>query len=406
MMSSDNPSNVEEAPGSQSPARASGKAPAALADQSDALDLSPEEKIVLDNAHILIQEGKKAFALDDFEAAIDSFGEASGLLAAVFDEASSVVYADVLILYGRALLQNAIQHSALMASEKLKESAAPQMDEDNDTPAGPSSCKIHFEGEPDFRQLEEDPEEEGDADEVGDGAAEPGADEGEGDEEEATDDFSTAWEVLELARLIYSKHTSEAYRSREADIMLLLGDVSLESENFDQAAKDYLSAAKLKADLPGTARRELAECHYKIALAYEYGNRFAEAIREVDQVIQILETLIAEGVAAASELRELLGEVTAKRDDLRASLAKKEAADSAGASSSSGMTEALLKAAFGPSYSGERAANAPVNDITSLVRPKAVADPGKVPAHKRPADDSTAEGESAAGKKPRTDDSA
>jgi len=47
--------------------------------------------------------------------------------------------------------------------------------------------------------------------------------------EEETDDFETAWEVLDLARVIYSKMDTPIGRARVADIHILLGDISLET---------------------------------------------------------------------------------------------------------------------------------------------------------------------------------
>ncbi|KAJ1658935.1 hypothetical protein IWQ61_001897 [Dispira simplex] len=363
----------------------------ASAQHNPATALNPEERVILDNAHVLIQQGKKAFALGEYEAAIDNLGDASQLIGGVVDETSSLVYADVLILYGQALLHNAIEQSALMANQKLQTALSNEAqivaDSSSDQP-GQTKGKFHFEGEPDFRQVEQltNPEagssrggmaatnaspnfEDGTKDEGDENESEYGQRHAKGEDEEE-DDFSTAWEVLELARLIYSKYDTPKHRLKEADLLLMLGDVSLESENFKQAMEDYQKATAMKAPLIGTDSRELAECYYKIALAQEYANEFAHAIDNLHKVIRILENTLAKLTATedtgddkeVDEIKGLLDEVQSKLDDLNASQARK-------ASGSTSSTDALLQAAFGPtSTSNSNTHGAAVNDITNLVR--------------------------------------
>lgn len=53
----------------------------------------------------------------------------------------------------------------------------------------------------------------------------------EGDEESPEDDFNAAWEVLDLARVIFEKRQDEddEIKLKLADTYLALGDVSLET---------------------------------------------------------------------------------------------------------------------------------------------------------------------------------
>ncbi|KAJ1971598.1 hypothetical protein H4R35_005169 [Dimargaris xerosporica] len=353
--------------------------------------LKPEEKLVLDNAHVLVLEGKRALALGEFENAIDSFGEASQLIANVCDESSSIVYADVLILYGKALLNNAIQQGALMAAERLKGTLAPGAQEEPQLPTG-SKSQIHFEGEPDFRQVESLDAEASTSNSAAAPAIDnddPAAasddddDEPSGQADEADDDFAAAWEVLELARLIYAKHDSPTHRLKEADILLILGDVSLESENFDQATKDYAKAVMIKEQLLKRDDRELAECYYKISLALEYALNYSEAIKHLEKVVQLLmsrrahlreeakdDAKAAEAKKEMQELQELMTEVNGKLDDLKATQRAK-------LNDPSSTTKSLLDAAFAPTSRSAAASNANIQDISSLVRSKKSQPQGK-----------------------------
>ncbi|KAJ2776852.1 hypothetical protein GGI15_004704, partial [Coemansia interrupta] len=61
----------------------------------------------------LLEQGTRAFALSDWPAAIDHFGRMAELTESSVGQ-NSPVYADALVMYGRALLQHAIEQNALM----------------------------------------------------------------------------------------------------------------------------------------------------------------------------------------------------------------------------------------------------------------------------------------------------
>ncbi|KAJ1987712.1 hypothetical protein H4R33_002752 [Dimargaris cristalligena] len=436
------------------------KATANLQLASPKRNFSFEEKVIMKHANELIQDGKKAYALDDYEDSVQSFGEASELIGGVFDETSSTEYADVMILYGQALLRNAIGQSAIMAGAQLQSalSAQPKEDESESAPTG--KANFHFEGEPDFRQLDEC---DADASSSSNPSAKPqhptddGQNDGSDDENEAQgdeagapgDDFSMAWEVLELARLIYAKKVDPSEGDEEdgrsdpethpvvqgkgkamtvpyqpkpehqrklAEILQLLGDVSLETEFFAEAIIDYEKALAIREALPHPDPRETAACLYMIALAQEYQNKYADALVTVDKITSILERVLGssatpgvvpQSVTASpksgpgassgdsSELPELLTEVRAKREDLCAMLARqREQGKGTGGSGSSALQ--LLDEALRPTVTGGSGSDgaglarpdpsAPVNDLTSLVRSKRQGQTGKgkAPEHTGP----------------------
>ena len=132
-------------------------------------------------------------------------------------------------------------------------------------------------------------------------------DEGEDDEEagegevqealEEEDDFATAYEILDVARVLLerqvqaqqiteqesntskgkgkadSKEISKEMRlvkERLADTHDLQAEISLENERFDEAITDFTSAAALKDELYPRASSIVAEAHYKLSLALEF----------------------------------------------------------------------------------------------------------------------------------------
>ncbi|KAF9909232.1 hypothetical protein BX616_011253, partial [Lobosporangium transversale] len=70
--------------------------------------------------------GAKAFALQDYELAVEKFGLASEMLGQVYGETNPKC-ADTLFIYGKALLEHAIQQSSVLGGateKKAKEEKA------------------------------------------------------------------------------------------------------------------------------------------------------------------------------------------------------------------------------------------------------------------------------------------
>lgn len=119
-------------------------------------------------------------------------------------------------------------------------------DDEEEEDGAPGNKNFSF-AEPDFAPDGEDEGEgEGDAEGEGEGEAEgEGEEQGEGDgegAEEPEDDYGAAWEVLDVARTIYTKfiddHSSSASAGEDelkterlqlADTYIALGDVSCET---------------------------------------------------------------------------------------------------------------------------------------------------------------------------------
>ncbi|KAG0054884.1 hypothetical protein BGZ83_010222 [Gryganskiella cystojenkinii] len=292
--------------------------------------------------------------------------------------------ADTLFSYGKALLEHAIQQSSVLggATEKKSEkeleavvAAAtgiiPGGSSSSSAPA-PSNPRFVFEGDDDDEEEEEDEEaEEG-------GASSGAAADGEGGEEEQ-DDFAVAWDVLDLARVLYHRQETEEALLKLGDVHIALGDVSLESENFEQAVTDYREALKIKEARLEPEDRELAEAHYKLALALEYSPTESEKTQDhIHRASTVLKARIEKlnGILASYgkgkgkaldasesenklakelvELHELVGEMDQKVQDLISNMANKKPEE--GQAHIAVLTEML----------GQKQAQA-VNDISNLI---------------------------------------
>ncbi|KAJ2582662.1 hypothetical protein GGH95_001413, partial [Coemansia sp. RSA 1836] len=70
----------------------------------------------------LLEIGTRAFAMSDWEEAIENFGQLASITEQTFGSESQR-YADCLVMYGRALLQHAIEQNALLAERTLADAA-------------------------------------------------------------------------------------------------------------------------------------------------------------------------------------------------------------------------------------------------------------------------------------------
>jgi len=121
---------------------------------------------------------------------------------------------------------------------------------------------------------------------------EEGEDE-EGAQEDAQDDFGDAYEIFEIARVLYEKQleaiiangdvkggkgkaelTPEARAIKEklADIHYYLVQISFENERFHDAIPDARAALALQEELNPVGHENVTEAHYSLSLALEFAS--------------------------------------------------------------------------------------------------------------------------------------
>merc|ERR1712119_58971 len=130
-----------------------------------------------------------------------------------------------------------------------------------------------------------------------------GADNTEGDsekkdEEEEPSNLQLAWEMLELAKMVYTKQVEESAVDIKSEIeeklcstMLALGEVSLENENYKQAVEDIRMCLKKQESLPKDSR-VVAETHYQLGVALGFNSEFEEAVESLNSAIRIIKERI------------------------------------------------------------------------------------------------------------------
>ncbi|KAL5035564.1 hypothetical protein BDV3_005459 [Batrachochytrium dendrobatidis] len=328
--------------------------PAAAAEETASDEL---KGLSVNDIPTLLAAGAQAYAMSNFSLAAEKLSIASQLQTEMYGQKSRES-AEILFHYGRALLANAVQKNSLLG-ENVGEAGAASFSESVATGSTPGKAG-HFVFNGDEENSEDDDEcaeeqvERADVDENG---GDDGVALGDIDEEDP-EDLEIAWETFDLVRIIYTESEVPEDKKKLGEVYMALGDVSLESGNFEQAITDFLTALRIKEETLDSDDRELAEAHYKLALALEYSEQIEDAIVQVTQTTTVLEkhlhkltnrdavTENGDGAdikgkkaadpvpeAVSKEIKEvesLLAEMSAKMFDLGAALEKEQDGETIG----------------------------------------------------------------------------
>ncbi|KAG1938494.1 nuclear autoantigenic sperm protein isoform X1 [Pimephales promelas] len=161
---------------------------------------------------------------------------------------------------------------------------------------------------------------------------------GEGDskdkesEEDEVGNLQLAWEMLEVAKVIYKRKDCKEDQLMAAQIYLKLGEVGAESGNYSQALEDFNECLTLQLKHLPSHSRLLAETHYQLGTTYCYTAQYSQAIEHFSKSIKVIESRLAmlqevidktEGAEATKEkteleeLKQLLPEITEKIEDAK-----------------------------------------------------------------------------------------
>ncbi|XP_063056647.1 nuclear autoantigenic sperm protein isoform X2 [Engraulis encrasicolus] len=273
-----------------------------------------------------------------------------------------------------------------------------------------SQAKSEENGHGDEKQDEEmEVEEDGDDDDDEDDDDDDKEGEGNAEDKESEDEVGNlqlAWEMLEVAKVIYKRKEAKDDQLVTAQIFLKLGEVGAESGNYGQALDDFQDCLALQLKHLPPHSRLLAETHYQLGMTFSLTNEFRAAIDHFNSSIKVIETRVAmlqeliskaEGEEAAKEqrneleeLQQLLPDIKEKVEDSKESQRTTAAAsfaiqqtmggastssafpsENGGASSSSTpVSQIPVKREAGD---GAASSSKPTSDISHLVRKKASA---------------------------------
>jgi len=333
-----------------------------------AVDIAPTRAVVATAApckeqiiavdHLM--EGKRYMLVKDFPNAAESLAHACHFLASQYGE-TGVECADAYFHYGKALLEmgrmeagvlgNALEGvpeeedelniESIESSEKLTEDEKEDVgvkvmealeenfeiheEKINELVSGHSKVDCEEDSSEDEDDMEDEEEVHHDAMETDKPSEEKSM------EDEDPSNLERAWEILELAKNIYSKlaatptaPNSQADNIRKlCDTLLALGEVSIENENYSQAVEDLSTCLEKRKDKLPEEMREIAETQYQLGVALGYHAQFDEAVKYFKDaktmLRSMLDTLKADSFSARvseiDELESLLPQIQEKIQD-------------------------------------------------------------------------------------------
>ena len=316
--------SVESAPQAQDPKSAPNSKEA-----SPVKEKTPAE--VMESASQLLVTGKRNLLVSEVPSAVSVLAQACEMLSSKFGETAKEC-AEAYFYYGKSLLELSRMESGVLGNaldgvpeeddgandskiedpgkvtedekekitdqvvealdenaeslEKKKESKTNDEGSSKSTDAADTSAKSEDDGVE--KDKKEDATEEEQGDEVssmdeGTGdeeeAPEEGTEEGKSEEEKKDDDdpsnLQLAWEMLELAKVVYTKQIESGdvenkvqIEERLCSTIISLGEVSIENENYAQAVEDLKACLSKQDSLPKDSRYSYDNISF-IAFYYE-----------------------------------------------------------------------------------------------------------------------------------------
>jgi tetratricopeptide (TPR) repeat protein len=200
--------------------------------------------------------------------------------------------------------------------------------------------------------------------------------ESEPKEEEASD-CDVAFEVLSLARDVFSRNQEKdnECKLKLAEALQTLAEISLEWENFTTASELFQESLSLRKEALPAEDRLIAESYYHIGITFSFLNEIERANDCFRSAIHVIESKIAalksspseENEREIAELESLLPEMAAKIEDSKEQMQNAAQVAKVVADEESRESEVAAKVHLSPTKV--------VNNITHLVKRKRPASP-------------------------------
>uniref|UniRef100_A0A673KDL3 Histone-binding protein N1/N2-like n=1 Tax=Sinocyclocheilus rhinocerous TaxID=307959 RepID=A0A673KDL3_9TELE len=222
-------------------------------------------------------------------------------------------------------------------------------------------------------------------------------------EEDEVGNLQLAWEMLEVAKVIYRRKDCKEDQLMAAQIYLKLGEVGAESGNYSQALEDFNECLTLQLKHLPSHSRLLAETHYQLGTTYSYTAQYSQAIEHFSNSIKVIESRLAmiqevidkaEGAEEAKEekseleeLKQLLPEITEKIEDAKESQRTAAAASEAIHQTLAGASTSSAFPAENGGPSSSTASQIPVRPADGASSSKSASDVSHLVRKKRKPDE-------------------
>lgn len=249
--------------------------------------------------------------------------------------------------------------------------------QEDGTATNPETCCVNGQEENEeatvAQAIEKQVLEETIADETGEAKEMP-------DDDDEAGPLQLAWEVLEVARAVCDRNISEeGWKEKKVEVLLILAQCSLESENYEQTVEDLRVCIEIASTIFDSDDRRLAEANYQAGQACNLSGDFWNSADYFSKARDLLEARCSnlerkmDAVEAdkkdayrkeIEELRALVPDLQLKIDDCRESAETEDLKKKA--------MERLARTFMAQqgSVSEGMSIEKPVDDITNLVRKK------------------------------------
>merc|ERR1712127_768366 len=207
-------------------------------------------------------------------------------------------------------------------------------------------------------------------------------------EAEEISNLQRAWEMFELAKLVYTKNFDDDLKfknKRIAECLLKLGEISIEQEIYEQAIIDISESIRIQEEQKETRdERMLAESFYQLGLCQQFNNLFNDAKETYQKSINIMQLrieklkgkieLIKEDKEQEAERNTMTEEIKELEALLPEMMNKLEEVQEQGEKSLSLIKEAkemmMNTLSTEPAKATETKMSGEVKDITNMVKSK------------------------------------
>ncbi|XP_021460239.2 nuclear autoantigenic sperm protein isoform X6 [Oncorhynchus mykiss] len=268
---------------------------------------------VMAEAKKLIGAGNRHLVMGDVVSAVNVFQEACGMLAERYGDTADEC-GEAFFLCGKSLLELARMENTVLgdALEGVPEESSEEGEKQENSK---------------FESADNLDDDDDDDDDEGEGTAD------DKESEEEVGNLQLAWEMLEVAKVIYKRKENEADQLMAAQAYLKLGEVGAESGNYPAAVEDFQDCLALQLKHLPPHSRLLAETHYQLGMTYCYTGQYSQAIQHYSSSVKVIEGRLAmlqvvldkgengaeEGKTELEELKLLLPDIAEKVEDAKES---------------------------------------------------------------------------------------
>lgn len=276
-----------------------------MADTPEEVVLTIEEKKTLGKE--LFGRGSRNYCVKSYAEAADDLSEVCEIFGEVYGQKSDQLGMPYL-LYAKSLIAVAQDETKVMNNvpeENEGEEDDDEEEEEEDAPEEVEAVKPDTNGTEKTNGHSEEAGPSGE--QKSDDMAETDS-KGADDEDDAAATLQVAWEVLELAAIIFAKQGEAGYTNL-ADTYLELASISFENSNFELAVKDYERSIEIYHELPVLQRRILAEIHFKIGLCHLMLNSYEQSLVSFKKAVDLLNDEIDEEKAKEPQTDEVKNKI-------------------------------------------------------------------------------------------------